>query len=279
LLALELFVRRWRRCRCVRGRILGVRTRGRGLRRRRPPSGGRRWWRVRRRTPRGGGSTVRRGPRRRRAVARGRPCGSAVGIEPFGRATLVALRIGRRERRGCLGLPPLRRRSGRRPWRRGLILRRLTPLRWRLLRLGRRRVLLLRWWCSPLSGRRCRRWWRYRRGRVVRRRTLRAGRRRPRAWRCRSQGRAARKAKLAGGLVSGATPRADDHESDSRKLRTPPNRGGPARAQHTRFRLKRREIARGSLSRGVWAQGPNTTVSRTFGGWGPNPPPRAPRRF
>gem|GEM_PF-4929539 len=173
-------------------------------------------WRLRWRT-------VRPALRRRSSVADGRPDGGTERIQAFGRALLVARRIsgrkgGRRWRRAprsgrCAG--------GSRSCRRRLI---TTPLRGRRL-LRRRRVLrrLCRW-CAPLSGT-----WRWRTGwsrhwsrrRIMWRRTLRTWCRRPRAGRGCCQRRAARQAKLAGGLVGCATPRADDHESDSRELRAP----------------------------------------------------------
>ena len=145
---------------------------------------------------------------------------------------MVARRLCRSEptwrwRRRC---PSCRRRRGGRSRLRRLLV--AAPLgRWRLLR----RRSVLRWllrWRAPLARRgRCWRW-RRRSGRVVRRGTLRARRRCACTRRSCCQRRAARKAKLAGGLVGCATPRADDHESDSRELRAPVTLGPGPRQQN-----------------------------------------------
>lgn len=248
-------------------------------------SGGRRtpgWWRrwllrllLGRRSPCGRRRAVWRWSRWRRAVARWRTHGCAERIEPLGRASLKTLGLcGTKRAWRCLGW--LLRRWRPLLWRcwrggrRRRVLRWLLPLLRRLMRrrlLRRRRIVRLRRRRTPLR-RSC---WRRRRG-VVGGRALRARCWCRRARRRRGQGRAAGKTELAGGLVSRATPRADDHESDSRELRTPPNRGGPARAQHTRFRSKRREIARSSVSPngrvfGSGARGRPTAAQRSFSSW------------
>jgi hypothetical protein len=139
-------------------------------------------------------------------------------IQPFRRACLIARRLGRERLRWGAPRSGRRRRLGR-----GLAIlrRRRAPLlaSWGLW-CRRRCVMRLRRRRPPLLRRLCRR--RSRGGRrVVGGRTLRARCRRPRARCSGRQGRAARQAELAGGLIRGATPRADDHESDSQGLRSP----------------------------------------------------------
>jgi hypothetical protein len=217
-------------------------------------AGGRRWRSGLRLWRRGAPLLLRRRllrwrtPLWRRAVwarARGRRgvTRRAERIETFGRTSLVARWLGRSVRwlgrrgtpRGCgwrllIAAPLLRGRLFRL-----LRWRRVVGLRWR-------RVVRLRRRCAPLRrGRRLRCGWS-----VV----LRRGRGRTWWWgsctrwrRC--QGRAAGETKFAGGLVAGAAPRADDHEPYSRNLRHPVNQGVARGRQHTRFRAKRREIARG----------------------------------
>lgn len=248
LLAIELFVRGRGRRRGVGRRVFRVHPTWRGCGARRLPSRRRRQRRLirrwpRRRTPLRGRSSVRRRPGRGRAISRGRPDRLTERIQALRRAGLIARRI--------VGAEARRRRErsgGRTPsWRGGCGLRRRCGGRSgrRLIRRGRRLVGLQRR-CAP--RRRCTgsarsRWrregrrlrgraplWRgrrrWRRGRrrtrwtVGWRRARRRRRRRRRTWR-RGQGGTARQTKLACRLVVCATPRADDHESDSRELRAP----------------------------------------------------------
>jgi hypothetical protein len=202
-------------------------------------------------------------PLRRRAVwarARGRRAvtlrwtdGSAERIETFGRTSLITRWLGRGKRRRWL--PPARRGRGCR-----LLIAAPLLRRRRLLGLRRRRVVCLRRRCAPRGcGRRLGSGWR----------VVRWGRRRPgRTW-CRGslprwrrrQRRAARETKFAGGLVAGAAPRADDHEPYSRNLRRPENPGVARGRQHTRFRPKRREIARGCGTDAGSASGRGAAIS------------------
>lgn len=286
MLAIELFVRgrrcggrvgrrifdrggRWRRRRSLSRRWRLPHLRGsqrRLIRLRRTPTG----WSLRRRA-------VRATLSRRSAVTLRRTDGGAERIQALGRTGLVARRLCGSEAGLSRWRAPSNRRSGRR--RCGSCCRRrlvtaATPLSGRSL-LRRRRVLRsLRRWRTPLArrgsdGRRCD-WSR----RVMRGRALRARCRRPRARRRRRQGRATRQAKLAGGLVGCATPRADDHESDSRELRAPSIPGpGPRQQNQGGGSLRGRSIPgfarKGAKSLGVHA----IAGGRAFGGAGA--PPRS----
>jgi hypothetical protein len=269
LLAIELFIRgRWcrrgvgrrvlrmrpasRRCSLRSGRLPHLRWSERRrlrLRRRSPTRGGLRWCAVRRTLP-------------RRAIARRRTDGCAERIQPFRRARLVAWRLTRRKWRGRLR----RRRTPGCGWRGGPGRRRgrlvPSPLRWvglrrcrRVLRCSRccwRRVLRRG---APLRGGTTRRHRRDRGWRILRRCGRWRWRRRARCC-CRGQRGAAREAKLAGGLVGGATPRADDHESDSRELRAPVTLGpGPRQQNQGGGSLRGRSIpgfaSKGAKSLGV----------------------------
>jgi hypothetical protein len=238
--AFELFVRGRRSRGGVGRRVFGVLSAGRGgsgrrsLRRRRTPRlrrRGRRRLLRRRRTP--SGRRAVRGRRRlwrrsavralrrsavralRRSAVRAlrrRTDRGTERVEAFSGASLIArwLRRSERRRRRTPG-SGRRSGSGRRllvtaPLRRGCGLRRVVRLSWRRAPLlswrllgrrggGRGRVVRLgrSWWARRCSAPRC----------------------------CCSQRRAAGQTKLAGGLIGCATPRADDHESDSRESAAP----------------------------------------------------------